>query len=227
MKLLLINGSPRGKGSNTKLLLDHFQQGLQRGDDEARWDHQLEYLVDTNKLSRQLRMWREAEAVVVAFPLYTDAMPALVKHFIEQLHPFVGAEGNPRLGFIVQSGFPETHHSRFVERYLEKLARRLGSEYLGTVIKGGVEGIQIKPLRMNKKLFASFYRLGVQFGRTGRLDKEVIAALARGEHLSGPIRFLLILGKRLGLVNFYWNSQLKKNQAYDKRFDRPYQQKGE
>ena len=43
-------------------------------------------------------------------------------------------EGNPPVGFVVQSGFPEGLHSRYVERYLEKLAARLGSPYLGTIV---------------------------------------------------------------------------------------------
>jgi len=39
------------------------------------------------------------------------------------------SRGNPPLGFIVQSDFPEGLHWRYVERYLEKLAARSGSPY--------------------------------------------------------------------------------------------------
>jgi len=83
MKLTVFNGSPRGKGSSTRVLLEHF------------------------------------------------------------LHGFMTAGGNTN-----------------VEKYLEKLASRLGCRYVGTVIKGGCEGIRTRPARRTRKLFESFYQLG-------------------------------------------------------------------
>ena len=77
-------------------------------------------------IERALAGFGAADAVLLGMPLYTDAMPGLVMAFIEALAPRVGAV-NPPLGFLVQSGFPEALHSRPLERYLEKLARRLGS----------------------------------------------------------------------------------------------------
>jgi len=53
-------------------------------------------------------------------------MPGIVKVFIESLEPLCSREGNPDVGFIVQSGFPEAIHSRYVEKYLEKPSLRLG-----------------------------------------------------------------------------------------------------
>ena len=73
-----------------------------------------------------LKLFQEAEQVLLAFPLYTDCMPGIVKVFIESLEPLCSREGNPDVGFIVQSGFPEAIHSRYVEKYLEKPSLRLG-----------------------------------------------------------------------------------------------------
>jgi hypothetical protein len=64
------------------------------------------------------------------------------------------------LGFVMQSGFPESTHLRHVERYLAKLAARLGSPYLGALIKGGGEGIRLMPDTMNRKLFDQLIALG-------------------------------------------------------------------
>jgi hypothetical protein len=108
-------------------------------------------------------------------------MPAVVKAFIETLRPLGRREGNPAIAFLVQSGFPEAIHSRAVERYCRKLASRLGCEYLGTVVKGGVEGIQAKPPWMNRKLYDRLFRLGKHFGATGAFDAEILARLARPE----------------------------------------------
>jgi NAD(P)H-dependent FMN reductase len=228
MKLTLFNGSPRGKGSNTKILLEHFSKGFtetsrvnEKGETVPN-KIEIAYLVKIDNMEEHIELFREAERVIIAFPLYTDAMPGIVKHFIEHLEPLCGMKNNPDIGFIVQSGFPEPVHSRYVEKYLEKLARRLNCKYLGTIIKGGAEGIQSQPPGMTKKLFDAFYRLGLHFGKTGEFDREIVRSLAPRERLSGAMRFGFTLLNKLGLVNFYWNKQLKQNNAYDKRFTQPY-----
>ena len=101
------------------------------------------HLVRQNALDSYRDAFASAEAVLLGFPLYTDAMPAIVKAFIEALSPLRGREDNPPVGFLVQSGFPEAVHSRHLERYLAKLAGRLGSSYLGTIVKGGGEGTRL------------------------------------------------------------------------------------
>ena len=145
-RLTLFNGSPRGRKGNTPIMLEQFAQGF-GGPTEM---HHLIHLKETDKF---VQAFAEAECAWIGFPLYTDAMPAVVKHFIEALEPLAGRPGNPPLGFLVQSGFPEAAHSRYVERYLEKLAARLGSPYLGTIVKGGGEGINVMTPQMTQSLF--------------------------------------------------------------------------
>ena len=175
MKLTVFNGSPRGKGSNTKVLLEHFINGFMTTDENA---YELAYLNRVKDRDNFMKLFQEAEQVLLAFPLYNYAMPAMVKTFIESLEPFCGREGNPDIGFVVQSGLPEAIHSCDLERYLEKLAERLGCRYKGTVIKGGVEGIQGQPSLMTRKLFKSFYELGKTFGKTGEVNKQIVLKLA-------------------------------------------------
>ena len=91
------------------------------------------------------------------------------------------------------------------------------------IIKGGVEGIQVKPPLMNKKLLGSFHELGRIFGQTGKFDRYIIEELKKPMHLSKSIQFLSPLLKRTGLLNLYWTVQLKQNKAYEKRYDRPYE----
>jgi hypothetical protein len=215
MKLTVFNGSPRGKGSNTKVLMEHFTNGFMETGGNT---YELAYLVRLKDRESFIKLFQEAEQVLLAFPLYADAMPAVVKTFIESLEPLCGREGNPDIGFVVQSGFPEPNHSRYVERYLEKLAKRLGCSYKGTVIKGGVEGIRATPDRMNRKLFKSFYELGKAFGETGEFDRQIVFELGQPERLS-KFYFRII---RLMTHKLYWDKVLKKNNAFEKRFAKPY-----
>jgi len=215
MRLTVFNGSPRGTDSNTKVLLEHFTNGFMKNDGNT---YELAYLVHINDRDGFIKLFQEAEHVLLAFPLYTDAMPAVVKTFIESLEPLCGRQGNPDIGFIVQSGFPEPNHSRYVERYLEKLARRMGCKYKGTIIRGGVEGIRMTPDWMNRSLFKSFYKLGKAFGETGESDKQIVFKLSQPERLTKFYFWIL----RLIMHKLYWDKMLKKNKAFEKRFARPY-----
>ncbi len=236
MKLAVFNGSPRGKDSNTKVLLTNFINGFMSIDGNS---YKLLYLVHSKEQGRDIEFFRGCDLAIIAFPLYFDSMPANVKTFIEKLEPLSHRSDNPAIGFIVQSGFPEPEHSQYVERYLKKFAERMGCEYKGTVIRGAYEAIRIPPLLDKmlhkfiiamgktfnkggitdiKRLNEKFYELGAAFGKTGELNKDIIYQLAQPEKLS-KIDFWLykLVGERL-----YWNNMLKINNAFDNRFDRPY-----
>jgi len=216
MPLTIFNGSPRGKKSNSKLLIDQFATGYKTIHNEP---VSIYYLASASVVDQQ-KAFAESECCLIVFPLYTDAMPAIVKAFLEAV-----VEANikepKKVGFIVQSGFRESIHSSFVERYLKKFTVRLGYEYLGTVIKGGIEGIQIMPPSMTKKLFENFRELGSHFAQTGSFKPELVVQLAQPYKLTIASRWFMQLAPSF-LKNFYWNSNLKKHKAYSKRFDKPF-----
>ena len=159
--------------------------------------------------------------MLLGFPLYFDAMPSIKKAFIERLTPYIGRKNNPRLAFLVQSGFEEGHHSRFVERYLKKLAKRLNTPYAGTIIKGNCEGVRLRSERTNLELFQNLHKMGVDLARSGCFDDEKLAALAKPERFSRLYAFLYKLKLRLPSQQAYWNRQLQQNNAYENRFARP------
>jgi len=121
--------------------------------------------------------------------------------------------------FVIQNGFPETHHNRFVERYCEKLVKRLGCIYEGSVCKGGCEGLDIQPPELVDKVFIGFYNVGRSFGENGKLDPEIVNKLAYPEHLT-PENMKLVIPM---VNNFLWDGRLKKNDALDKKFDKPFE----
>jgi NAD(P)H-dependent FMN reductase len=219
MKLSIFNGSPRYKAGNTKILLEKFIAGFMETPGNC---FELSYLAANSDAAEYKKLFRGSEAVIIAFPLYADSMPSKVKMFMESLKEFKGKKDNPQLGFIVQSGFPEGVHSSYVEKYLKKLCVTLGCFYLGTIIKGGVEGIQIMPSYMTKKLFSDFTALGRIFGRTEYLDKPIISRMKLPFRYSPLMYPLIWLMKTTGLNDWYWNSWLKRNKVFEKRFDQPY-----
>lgn len=219
MKLIIVNGSPRGRKSNTKLLMDEFIKGMYHSGEE---NVDMFYLAVKSDMEEAVKAYAQTENVLLAMPLYTDSMPGIVKEFIERLDIYSGKENNPKMGYMIQSGFPEPAHSRFLEEYLEKLTKRMNSEYLGCIVKGGVEGIQIMPSSMTKKLFVRFYFLGKHFAKTTELDAKIIRQMAPREHMSKLRLFFFKMMSKTRMPNYYWDKQLKAHKVYDIRFDRPF-----
>ena len=215
MRLLALNGSPRGPKSNTRFLTDEFQRGF-----VATSSNQGETLdiARPSDRGKALAAFWNSEAVLLGFPLYTDAMPGMVKEFLEQVATLPRPDRRPTLLFLVQSGFPEATHTAPVAHYLERLAGRLGCACAGVVRRGNVEGIRTQPAWMVRGLVGRLRGLGEVFGRTGRLDPQALRELAGRERIP---RFALRLVCWWSRVMF-WDRELKANHAYGKRFDTPY-----
>jgi len=213
--LTFINGSPRGIKSNTARLMDHFIKGFLETTGNT---CEIEYLTKhRHSLPILAEKFAAAQNVIIGFPLYVDAMPGSVKGFFEILEPYMGKTNNTALGFVVQCGFPETSHNRHVEKYCEKFSRRMGCRYLGSILKGGCEGLDIQPDFLTDKYYSNFYLLGVEFGKTGKLDETILAKLARPENLSAENMSNVIPFINKGL----WDDQMENNGSLDRSFDKP------
>ena len=221
MRLAAYDGSPKGERGNSNFLLRHFLDGVMETPGHS---YELAHLSKVKEQERFVELFTGADAVILAFPLYTDMMPGIVKAFFESLEPLCGREGNPPIGFIIQSGFPESVHMRALESYLEKLSRRLGCRYLGTVLRGGVEGMRTQPAFVIRGLLSSIRELGRGLGRTGELDQELIRRIGKRERLS-PLRLLFTrtIGSWMAKKAF-WDRRMKENNAYERRLARPYEQ---
>jgi multimeric flavodoxin WrbA len=213
--ITLFNGSPRGPHGNSPIFLDQVAKGIGG-------DSKMIHMVNINATAEHVQAFREAKAVWLAFPLYTDSMPGVVKHFIDALEPLACQSGNPPIGFIVQSGFPEGLHSRFVERYLEKLAARLGSPYLGTIVKGNGEAVRIMPEEMNRSLFEGLQSLGRNLANGEKLDRVTLANIAKPESFPKVLAPVFQIFVHLPVAHSYFDSMLKKNGVFERRFDRPF-----
>jgi hypothetical protein len=210
-KLILYNGSPRLSGSNTALILQAISDAY--GPNIVVRD------------LKQKKMWAQwaadfslESAVIFVLPLYVHAMPSHVMAFIEMLQPSKGS-----LGFIVQQGFPESSQSYFLEAYFESLTRRLQRDYLGTAIKGGVEGFQLQPAKEQAKILAPFVELVGSVLESGQMSAQILAKLADKGYLSKGMLLMFRLLAPTGLIDSYWDRQLKQNEAFHQRFDRPYE----
>ncbi|MDI9371243.1 MAG: NAD(P)H-dependent oxidoreductase [Synergistaceae bacterium] len=220
MLLNVFNCSPRGVGSNTKVLTDAFSEGfLQARHSSGEVNEVREFLVtDPEDCALGLEAFPMPSSALIAFPLYVDAMPAIAKAFIEDIYSYRGRCGSTRMLFLVQSGFPEETHTRVMKDYLEKLAKRMGAPCDGVIRMGGGEAIRYKR-RGSKpgKVWQRYQELGRIYGEKGLLDEGILKSLA-------GVRRVPLLARLFAprFVNkFLWDRELKRNGAYENRFDRP------
>jgi len=218
--LTVFNGSPRARRSSTRILLGHFLSGFEETPGNA---HEVTYLNRRGDAGTLVETFAGAETVLLAYPIYTDAMPSIVKSFIESLAPLRGRPDNPPLMFFIHSGFPEAVHCRSAERYNDRLARRLGCPHAGTILKGGTNRVDSWPRWMSRPLYRRFDALGRTFGRTGTLDPKILAQLAGPERFSAAARLMIRLMNLTPLPRRDWDRELRKNGALERSFDRPYE----
>lgn len=213
MKTLIINGSPKGKNGNTEVIINRFIGS-------AKDLYQVCYVAneDRMKLAEYIKKF---DSIIIVMPLYIHAMPGIVMKLIECMEPTTAA--GKSMGFIVQSGFRESEHSMYLKRYLGALAKELNYTYIGTVVRGGSAGISMMPEKMNRKLFEKLQVLGEHFEATGTFHADIMEKLAKPIRLSKGMSRLLHLLFKLGISDtIFWNGMLKKNNALDRKFDRPF-----
>ena len=212
MSLVIINGSPRGKKANSKVIIDWVVSGFNQ-DIEIK-EH---YAVQIKKHSEIVSTIKDNDTLLFVFPLYADAVPGVLKLFIEELESIKNKVKNIKFYAIVQSGFAGAKLSRAVERYLIYMAKYLGFNYLGTAIKPSGEGLRLKPAILNKKTHDNFKELAKDIIYGKEFNKQVLARLAGFEV---PEQKNYKYGRKAG--NIYFNTLLRKNKVYGKRFDHPY-----
>ena len=178
MRWLACNGSPRGRKSNTHIMLEKIREGMEeaRGPLSARLDWEELFLNRVRKHEELLDRIAEAEGIIFAYPLYTDSMPGIALQFLQALcarreHAEAeGVQGSaatrlahfPPALFLVHSGFPEGVHTAHLPEVHERICGRTGLQYVGTVRKPGSEGVRLMPTFMLRSLFRTLRDVGAE-----------------------------------------------------------------
>lgn len=152
------------------------------------------------------------------FPLYVNAMPGILKRLFEHLKP----DEEKKAGYFIQSGFEEAFQSDWLCAILKNFNRRMGYGDLGIVVAGGMAGVRYMPERMNRKTFERLEAAGALYEKDGRFNQETIRQFGELHRYSKKHLRRICFYKKLGLTDMFWNSMLKKNNAYDRRFDQPF-----
>jgi len=211
MKTLIINGSPRGKNGNTEVFIRQFIVG-------AGQNYPVRYAAQ--EPAKDLAAATvQADTLLIFMPLYVHAMPGIVMKLFEQMTP---AKTGQKIGFVVQAGFIEGAQVRFLVRYLNHLAERLGYGNLGVITKGDAAGTSMVPAFMTKKLFNRLQALGAHYSQSGQFDKETATQLAGMYEIPPRQAKLYEFLNRIGVNHIAWHKFWRDNGVYEQGLDRPF-----
>ena len=154
-RALLIVGSPKTNSPSTSSCLGSYV--LERLRDRG-WE--TESLTLRASLNREegeralLSSVDRAGLIVLAFPLYVDALPYLVTKALALIVAHRRAAASPppqRLVAIVNSGFPETHQNSVALAICQEFAAQTGIAWAGGLALGGGGTVGAQPLTATKR----------------------------------------------------------------------------
>lgn len=133
-KVLILNGSPKKKGSTSGLL------GRMAGLLLAGWDVRYASLRAKRDYPKILEQFPEIDALILAVPLYVDGIPSHVLEFLQQAEEFCHKSGCRFLVYAVSNnGFIEGAHNKSHLRMYRCWCQRAGLTWGGGVGIGGGE----------------------------------------------------------------------------------------
>ncbi len=218
MKICMLNGSPRGLVSNSTHLIKWINKGLESNE-------QVHLIKNIEKHDFYIKEIIKAETIFITFPLYVDAMPGIVMKFFENLAKHKGDIKGKNIYFLVHSGFPEAIHSFPVRDYLVRLSKKLDLNLVDVIIYGSSEGTRFTSEDKALKKKELFMNIGKSIKENTMVSPQDRKKVQTPIKLNKPTQIIFKTLSKVVNINAHWDNILKKNNAYDKRFDTPYQDK--
>jgi hypothetical protein len=207
MQLFVLNASPRGPESSSKIMADHLVAGFLKNSGNRVTAINLTDM--TEDMAPIVDTFNESDNVIIAYPLYVDSMPAFSLSFFNAMVDRCDKAKKRGIGFVMSYGFPETTHIEAVKRYNEKLTARLGGDYLGTLSRGYSNRIEQLGEGLTKPVFEILHTLGLDFGKTGVFNPDDLKKLAGRVRLPKRLQWKINLlypfpTNRSFLVRQFW-----------------------
>jgi len=215
MKISVFNGSPRGEKSNSSVINKWLTEGIA--------DENKQHIIrDFKRHDEYLDIIESSEKVIMTFPLYSDAMPGVVMRFFEKLYENKDRLAGTEYLFVIHSGFPEAKHCYGLRDYLLRFADKVDGQVYDVIIYGGSEGTRLAPEKSQKKKRSAFNSIGMAYAKGQNIESADRDRLMKPIQLTKPTQLMFKLISKTNLLNIYWDNNLKKNNAFDNRFDKPY-----
>ncbi len=221
-RVLLLIGSPKQQPSTSQSLGTYLIEKMQPQGAAAQTLFVHKSLRTRDRRDNLLKAVNQAHLIVIAFPLYIDCLPSSVIKMMEIVakdRRQKQALPAQRLVCIVNNGFPEPHQNDTAVAICRQFAKQTGFDWAGSLVLGGGEAINGKPLKEVKAMARNIIK---------SLDMAAVA-LSSGSSIPKDAQILMAKGivphwlyRWLGKIK--WNSDAKKHAVHRKLYTRPFQQ---
>ena len=221
-RALLIVGSAKLQQSTSEVLGSYLLEKLvQKGwESETRYAHKT--LRPGEARSAVLSSVDRADLIILATPLFVDALPYPVIGMLEQIaenRRSGHARTDQSLLCILNCGFPEAHQNETAVAICHQFARETGFEWMGGLALGGGEAINGRSLFKVKGLARNVIKslnLAAEALAEGRpIPQKAVDLMAK------PLmpRWLYIL-----MGSSRWKREAKAHGVHKKLLDRPFEE---
>jgi multimeric flavodoxin WrbA len=211
MNVLTINGSPRGKKGITWWVLERFIQGMNEAGAQvemielagkrispcsgelACWVKTPGRCIHNDDMELILAAMNNAEALVLATPVYVDGMTGLLKNCIDRMVPladphFETRDGHMRhpqagpvpkkIALVSTCGFGEMDNFDPLIAHVKAICRNFNASFSGSVLRPAAPVIPFAPLRHPLKMRSivkAIRTAGLEFIRDEKISDDAQA----------------------------------------------------
>ena len=196
--VVLMNGSFRGKSSNSNYFLDVLEAQLNEKCERVH----LNQLKGIEEVAEKLKT---AEALIIGMPLYVDGVPAQVVEFMENMYQGYKGRYQKLPVYVVSNlGFYESEQIRIQLKIVKNWCNKMGMAYGGGLAIGAGEmlgGLRNVPIKQgpNKALGEGMGKLA------DSIKKRVCIEDIYVEPSSFPRAFYMLA------ANMSWGKNVQKN----------------
>lgn len=201
MKVAMINGSPKPGKSNTAFLLNSLEALISSGNELTHY-----HIIKNPPSEEAFRQLCQMDALVLAFPLYIDAIPSHLFRLLVELEEHMKAKHKNEIYVyaITNNGFYEGRQNHIAFEILKNWCQRSGLRFGQGLGHGAGE-----MLASNDKIPLGHGPLK-NLGKAMNILANNINSKSSGELMLVNPNFPRFAWQFAG-THFFWNAEAKKN----------------
>jgi multimeric flavodoxin WrbA len=215
----MLNGSPKGWGGSSGSFGNYLLGKIPQKGISKETHHVGKAVRKEEKWNDLVQSIKEADTIILTFPLYWDSLPSHLTKGLERLYAQKNEfENSPKFYIMVNNGFPEPWHNEIAIEICKFFAHSMNFIWQGALNIGGGAAIAGKPLEetggMTIRLRKTLDMAAKAIGEGKPIPKEV------KEQLSKPL-YPSWIATTLG--GFGWRKQARKKGAKTSLKSKPYE----
>lgn len=219
--IVLISASPKVNEKSVSELFIRMAEGHIDADNVHKTVIDVRQSIARRNTPEDFETISQADAMIIAFPLYVFCLPGILMRFLEDYYKFYSengkAKGNAKVYAIVNCGFPEPEINREAVRVIRRFCRHINADFrFGVLVGGGgmILGTKDAPFMKKtlNKLDEAFSAIAkdIQNNEYGDTDDICIA-------MNFPRRLYFFMGDK-GWAFMARKNGLKKRDLYRKPY---------